>query len=230
LENGTKEKKQPVPYISWKTFTSFMANMKGQLPAQIDTSILTNLSGTTRSQLLSALKSLNLIDQDGTVLDRLKSLSDAFNTPEWKQELAAFLQDAYTGVIGDLDVTAATPAMLRDRFKNFGGVEGTTIDNAMRFFISGLKEAEVPFSRHLVVRSSRAGVTARHRQTGPRRGTEEGEEEAEVPPEGTFRIPFDVVGLPGSVVLAEEVDPEQWKAISEYVATVISYRQRTRKP
>src|SRR5258707_5409805 len=45
--------------------------------------------------------------------------------------------------------------------------------------------------------------------------------------EGTFRVPFDVLGLVGAVILPEEIDVEQWKAASDYVATVIGYRLRS---
>lgn len=228
MENGAQEKRLPTPYIAWKTFTSFLANMKGKLPEQIDASVLTSMSGTARSQLLSALKFLDLIASDGTVKDSLKKLSGASNTPKWKEELGTFLKVAYVSVIGDLNILTATPAMLRERFKNFGGVEGTTIDNAMRFYISSLKEAEVPFSPHLAVRAPRAPSSIRRRTTGRDSEPDEREDEAE-PPEGTFRVPFDLLGVSGSVVLPEDINGEQWKALSDYVATVIDYRQRARK-
>ncbi len=49
MENGAKEKKSAVPYIPFKTFTSFLANMKGKLPDQIDASVLLNMSGTAEA-------------------------------------------------------------------------------------------------------------------------------------------------------------------------------------
>lgn len=228
MENDAKEKRLPAPYIAWKSFTSFLANMKGKLPEQIDTSVLTTMSGTAKSQLLSALKFLDLIWPDGTVKDSLKKLSETYNTPKWKEVLGAFLKNAYGSVITDLNIVTATPAMLRERFKNFGGVEGTTIDNAMRFYISGLKEAEIPFSPHLVVRASRGTTGTKRRSTGRASEPDEPENETE-PTEGTFRVPFDVLGVVGAAFIPEDIDVEQWKAVSDYVATVIGYRLRARK-
>lgn len=229
MENGAKDKQAPAPYISWKTFVAFLANMKGKLTEQIDTSVLRSMSGTARSQLLSALRFLNLIAPDGTVKDSLKELSEAYDTPEWKAVLAAFLKRAYGGVIGDLNVAAATPAMLRERFKARGGVEGTTIDNAIRFYISGLKEADIPFSPHLAIRAARVSNSPRRRSGGRPAVEDESDEGAETP-EGTFRVPFDLLALPGSfVVLPENMDTDRWQALSEYVASVIAYRQRVRK-
>jgi hypothetical protein len=226
MEKSTKEKRPAAPYISWKTFTSFLDSMKGKLPGQIDASVLTKMSGSARSQLLSTLRFLDLIALDGTVKDKLKNLSEVYDTPHWKEGLAAFLTAAYSDVIGNLDIVAATPAMLRDRFKNFGGIEGGTVDNAMRFYISGLKEAEVHFSSHLVVRARSTGT----RKRGARSiETEDDSDEMALPPQGAFRIPFDLLGVAGSAILPNDVDDNQWKAISEYVSTVIGIRQRARK-
>jgi hypothetical protein len=229
MENEAKTKNPAMPYIPFRTFTSFLANMKGKLPDQIDSSVLTNMSGTARSQLLSALKSLNLITTEGAVQDGLRKLSDAYNTPKWKEALAVFLKQAYGGVIGDLNIVSATPSMIRDRFKNFGGVEGGTVDSAIRFYISGLKEAEVPFSPHLVIRAPRATVPGGRKRNASRTFQEE-PDVGEDPPEGTFRISFDLLGLTGAAAfLPDDIDNKQWEAVSEYVATVIGLRQRARR-
>lgn len=115
MPNDTQEKKAPAPYISWKTFTSFISNITNKVPAQIDSSILRNMSGTARSQLLSALRFLDLIDADGITQDSLKKLADAYNG-DWKGVLAQFLHHSYKKVVGDLNLDTATPAMLRERF------------------------------------------------------------------------------------------------------------------
>src|SRR5271167_4302785 len=148
MATDTQEKKAPTPYISWKTFTSFIASIHGKVPAQIDPSILRNMSGTVRSQLLSALKFLELVDADGITQDSLKKLADAYNGEQWKTALAQFLRHSYRKVIGDLNLDTATPAMLRERFRSNGGVDGGTVDLALRFYLIGLKEADVKFSDH----------------------------------------------------------------------------------
>ena len=230
MENETKSKNPPMPYIPFRTFTSFLANMKGKLPDQIDNSVLTNMSGTARSQLLSALKSLDLVSIEGAVKDGLRELSHAYNTPKWKEILAAFLKHAYAGVIGDLNIVSATPAMVRDRFKNFGGVEGGTVDSAIRFYISGLKEAEVPFSPHLVIRAPRTTAPGGSRKRNASRASQEEPDVGEDPPEGTFRVSFDLLGLVGAAAfLPDDIDVKQWEAASEYVSMVIGLRQRARK-
>jgi Family of unknown function (DUF5343) len=229
MENGAKEKRPPSPYIAWKTFTSFLGNMKGKLPPRIDNSVLMNMSGSSRSQLLSALRFLNLIDTNGTVTDTLRELSSAYNTADWKKILATFIQRSYVTIVADLDVGVATPAMLRERFKTHGGLEGSTVDAAIRFFISGLKEAGLPVSPHLSVRAPRGSGT-RKRTGGGGRAIESDDmgNEAE-PPEGTFRVSFDVLDVAGAAFLPNDIDGKQWSAVSDYVAMIIGLRERARK-
>lgn len=222
-----KEKRPPAPYISWKTFMSFIENMRGKVPIQIDSSVLQSMSGTARSQLLSALRFLDLIESDGTVKDSLHQLADSYNTENWKPELQKFISHAYGKIIGDLKLTAATPAMVRDRFKNFGGVEGGTVNSALRFYLSALNEADVPYSPHLVVRQrAPRGSAMRKRITLKATTGEEEDEEFEIP-EDTFEISLNILGVGGKLLLPEDLVPEQWEAISAYVKMVIGLRQRT---
>ena len=226
MNNDAQEKRQSVPYISWKTFTAFIASIHGKVPAQVDASILRNMSGTARSQLLSALKFLNLIDAEGITQDSLKKLSDAYNTEQWKPVLSAFLGNSYRRVVGDLNLDTATPAMLRERFKNNGGVDGGTIDSALRFYLSALKEGGIPFSDHLVIRQrAPKGTGGTRRRTVTKATANDDEEEPEVEiPEGTFPVPFDVLDLSGCAYLPEDISLDQWEAISGYVKMVIGFR------
>jgi hypothetical protein len=227
MDNGTQEKKQPAPYISWKTFTSFVANIHGKVPAQIDPSVLRNMSGTARSQLLSALKFLDLIDVDGTTKDRLKKLADSYNSEQWKPQLHDLIAHAYARVVNGLNITAATPAMLRERFRNAGGVDGGTVDSAMRFYLGALKEADISFSPHLVMRQrAPRGSTTRRRGALKMTDGEEEEEEFDIH-EDTFEVSLRILGVNGKLLLPEDLRPEQWEAISEYVKMVIGLRQRT---
>jgi len=230
MANDTQEKKVPAPYISWKTFTSFIASIHGKMPAQIDPSILRNMSGTARSQLLSALKFLELVDADGITQDSLKKLADVYNGEQWKPALAQFLRHSYKKVIGDLNLESATPAMLRERFRNNGGVDGGTVDLALRFYLSALKEADIKFSDHLIVRQ-RAPKGSGTRKRASTKPSDAQEDDSDIViPEGTFEVSFNVLGLSGSAFLPEDLSPEQWDAISAYVKMVLGFRQQAQKP
>jgi hypothetical protein len=227
MASDEQGKKAPTPYIAWKTFIAFIASIHGKVPAQVDASILRNMSGTHRSQLLSALKFLNLIDADGIAQDNLKKLADIYNTEQWKPALAQFLGHAYKHVVTDLNLDSATPAMLRDRFKSNGGVDGGTVDSALRFYLSGLKEAEVKFSDHLNIRQrAPKGNGTRRRAVKTALSDEHDNGDGFEPPEGTFEIPFAVLGVDGSVFLPEDVSQDRWSAISQYVDMVIGLRSK----
>jgi hypothetical protein len=225
MANDTQEKKQVAPYISWKTFIAFIASIHGKVPAQVDASILRSMSGTARSQLISALKFLDLIDTDGITQDSLKKLADSYNSEQWKPDLAQFIGNSYRRVTGDLNMDTATPAMLRDRFRNNGGVDGGTVESAMRFYLTALKEAGVQFSDHLVVRqrAPKGGGTRRRTTTKPATDVQDEEPEIEVP-DGTFEVSFDPLGLPGSAYLPEDISTDQWEAISGYVKMLLGFR------
>jgi hypothetical protein len=224
MATDAQDKKQPAPYISWKTFNAFIASIHGKVPAQIDSSILRNMSGTARSQLLSALKFLDLIDTDGTTRDSLKKLAEVYNGEQWKPALVNFLRGAYAKVVGDLNLNTATPAMLRERFRNNGSVDGGTVDLAVRFYLSALKEAGVPFSDHLVVRqrAPKGSGTRKRRDNDP-----DLLEDDEGP--DTFRITWEVLELRGGVSLPKDIELPQWKTISDYVETMLGFRIRARK-
>jgi hypothetical protein len=191
---------------------------------------LRNLSGTARSQLLSTLKFLELIDADGITQDSLKKLADVYNGEHWKPALGQFLRHAYKKVVGDLNLETATPAMLRERFRVNGGVDGGTVDLALRFYLSGLKDADIKFSDHLVVRQrAPKGSGTRKRGTKATETTRDDADEIQIP-EGTFEIPFGVLGISGSAFLPEDFLPEQWDAVSAYVKMVLGYRLQAQKP
>jgi hypothetical protein len=120
--------------------------------------------------------------------------------------------------------------MLRERFRVNGGVDGGTVELALRFYLSALKEAEVKFSEHLIVRQRAAkGSGTRKRSSAKATDTREDDEEIVIP-EGTFEVPFSVLGIAGSAYLPEDLSPEQWDAISAYVKMVLGYRQQAQKP
>ena len=143
--NNPKQKHRPLLILHGKP-SQVSSGIFKVVPAQIDASVLKSLSGTARSQLLSALRFMHLIDGDGIPSEGLKKLADAVSTPEWSTKLAEFLTEAYKPIIKGLDLKTATPKMLAESFKKFGGVEGGTVELALRFFLIGMKEAGVELS------------------------------------------------------------------------------------
>ena len=66
------------PYVSYRTFRNFLELLKEGLPARIDRSVwVPRYSGTTGQQLMTALKSLLLINENGTPTEKLENLEFA---------------------------------------------------------------------------------------------------------------------------------------------------------
>lgn len=208
----------PAPYIAWQTFTGFLRNIQGKVPAQIDASVLKNLSGTARSQLLSALRFLRLIDSDGIPDEKLNKLADAIITSEWPAVLSKFLTAAYEPIIKGIDLKTATPKMLTESFKKFGGVEGGTVELSLRFFLVGMKEAGVELSPYLVVRQ-RAIRRPSRMKSNPEPESDEPETL-----EGKFQIPFSIIDQEGYIQLSKAITIEDWNKIAEYVQFVVGLR------
>ena len=66
---------QPPPYVSYKTFKSFIISLEQRLPCRIDRSYWGEMfSESTGTQLMSASLFLNLIDVKARPMPRLKLL------------------------------------------------------------------------------------------------------------------------------------------------------------
>jgi hypothetical protein len=217
------------PYISWKTFMGFVEDCKDQgIPGRIDASVLTKLSGTYRSQLVTGLKSLNLIAGDGTPTQAFELLVDSYKTDKWKTELTDTIAAAYTPILGNFDPKTATPGLLRERFRTGGKIEGDTVEKATRFYLSALKEAGVPFSPRLEFRerAPRNAVGRRASKVKPvieGSAVAAGETGAQIPP-GTIEIRLDLLRLEGFLILPEEISVTQWERVNSYVKNLIELR------
>lgn len=53
------------------------------------------------------------------------------------------IKSAYADILGDLDIATATDKRVRDLFKDAGGVEGSMLARAVRFYIKAAREAAI---------------------------------------------------------------------------------------
>src|SRR5688572_27056291 len=130
MPNPEPERPLP-PYIPWATFTSFLDHLKSAgVPNRIDRTIMpTTYPGGLKGQVKSALRFLGLIGPGEATAPALKSLVDTVGTDSWAGSLNAILTAAYYPVIGELDLTAATPGQVREKFKDYG-TDGQMLDKS----------------------------------------------------------------------------------------------------
>jgi Family of unknown function (DUF5343) len=229
-EDNQKDAIDIPPYLPWPTFIAFVEKLnKTAVPNRIDPTLIKNLSGTAQSQLLSALKYLGLTNGNGAVTDKLKTLVKAYGTPNWAEALSEHFMDSYSELIGTLDLDTATPGELKERFREYGGIEGDTVEKAMRFYLNALKDAGVSYSPHLKIRQRAARGTGQRRRKAVTGGGAVNEafgdngDYGDPPiPEGTIKLPFPLPNKPlTTLILAEGISEAEWSMIDGYVRNYI---------
>lgn len=140
------------PYVAFEPLVTFTGQLsKTVVPTVIDKGLMTSMSGATQSHLMSAMRTLGLLDADNASTQALHDLVKAHGTPEWPEALRRVIDGYYSTIMGDVDITTATAKQVRDRFKE-AGVDGSMADRAIRFFIKAMEEAKMEFSPHIKVR------------------------------------------------------------------------------
>ena len=144
------------PYMSYQRFESFIASLHGRtLPPRIDRTLMQRMSGGEQSQVRIALRFLGLTQgDDNLVTETFRALVLAYTLPtvppaqqteDWKQKLAAIVKSAYGPIIDGLD-DAATQGQLDERFRTRGGLAGSSLVKAVRFFLAIAGEAGITMS------------------------------------------------------------------------------------
>ena len=123
------------------------------------------MSGSGRSQLMSALRFLKLVENDCEVTEILRDLVSSYKTEAWSKCLGDTFNQSFQDIVNDLDLQSGTDAQLENAFKTRGNVEGHLLTNAVRFYLAFLKEAGITYSPHFGVRR----VTAKSKTRKPRK-------------------------------------------------------------
>jgi len=138
------------PYVSYRTFRNFLEWLGAGIPARIDRSFWgQRLSGGSGTQLMTALRVLNLIDpqhRPTQSLDRLVQSTGA----DRRRFLRELLERHYAPVFA-LDLRRATRAQFHESFRTFGTREGV-IAKCEAFFIQAAQDAGVELSSFILAR------------------------------------------------------------------------------
>jgi hypothetical protein len=152
-----REQVKPVPpYVSWRTFETFLQSLKQGVPSRVDRTLMPSLSGSVSSQVQHALRFLGLVEQDGTCTDKLTALVDALKKGEESEDyavaLAGVLREAYGFLFANggsaFDLERATQGALVEKFRSTGA-SGETVPKVVNFFLNAAKAAKVPLSPHI---------------------------------------------------------------------------------
>lgn len=229
--------RHPPAYVPYDTFEHFIGTLKqvGVTPDGIDRSHMPRMSGALQSHLVAALKFLQLTTPTGQRMDALDRLVQAHGTDGWKASLAAVVEPAYAPIIGDLNLKTGTARKLREKFKEASGLDGATLDKAIRFYLKALKATGAEVSPHFFVRKApakRASSNGRTKAEPPR--PSEGEPPAEdqhpsdsPPPRRqgtiTIQIPFPVGRPQGSIIVPQDLKEADMAMVEAALVMVRAY-------
>jgi hypothetical protein len=139
--------------------------LKQGIPARIDRSVMSSMSGALQSQLTTTLRYLNLIKVTGQPTDALVKLVNS-EGPERVKAMREIIIASYPFLFAEsFDLKSATPRMLEEQFGAMGA-SGGTLSKCMNFFLAAAKEAGIETSPHL--KPQRGPRQARTRQRGTR--------------------------------------------------------------
>jgi hypothetical protein len=222
--DGKSERSYTPAYIPIQSFLSFVESLDPKaMPRSIDRSMMPNYSGGVQKKLMSALTFLGLIRPGGEITDQFCKLVEAkADSEQYKAVLGHTIAAAYAAIVRNLDVGTATAKQLTDAFRE-GGVDGTTLHEAIRFYVKARQTAGLPVSKYIsdgkigtlaTKTADKNGSKPRNvkRTLPPAQGDREevhckpnpsSEQHPPTPP-GMIRIPIHVPGKPEGVVIVHD--------------------------
>ena len=138
------------PYVSYRTFRNFLELLKEGLPARIDRSVWgPRYSGTTGQQLMTALKALNLINENGTPNNSLENLVNS-NGTQRQLLIKNILEEKYSEIF-QIDLVRATRSQFNEIFRSVGINDGI-LNKCQLFFIQACPDAGIELSSYILAR------------------------------------------------------------------------------
>lgn len=183
-----ESKGRTIPYASFISVSNFLERLSGldtPPPDHIDRSMLSSMSGSNQTALIGSLEFLGLIAPGtGKTQPHLEALVEARKRgeTEWREALLAVLEEAYSGVVGDLNVQTTTPGKLEEAFRNAGMTAPGMLEKAIRFYVKALQAAGVRLPEHLQKTKRRTTRKVRSTPKTPRSPARSSEKE-KTPPE-----------------------------------------------
>ncbi len=164
-------RKRLPPYVSYRTFQNFLDRLQQGIPARIDRSYWSDrLSGSTGTQLMSALRFLGLIDANGTPTSRLRLLAQAKGAQR-TEILRQLTSEAFIFLQGSFDSQSGTYAQLEEAFHSTFELTDGVRRKCVKFFVALASDAGMPLSPFIIKRLRSVRGSTGTKPTIRRRGT-----------------------------------------------------------
>lgn len=139
-----KEEKRTAVYIPFATLLTAIETLEQGLPSRLHKSVWASFSGGVQAQVISAFKFLRLIDDAGNVQPALHGLID--DREKRNESLREVIADAYPAII-TLAQENSSQNDLEEAMRKYG-VQGMTLDKAIRFYLQAADVVGLPTSPH----------------------------------------------------------------------------------
>ncbi len=155
-----RNRKRSPPYVSYRSFRTLLEELQRGIPARMDRSYWGDkFSGSTGTQLMSALRFLNLIDSSGIPTSQLKDLVVAKGVikidilKKISQESFSFLTS------NSFESDKATYAQLEETFHECYQVDRDVARKCIKFFTELANDAGIPLSPYITKKSKNSRHT-----------------------------------------------------------------------
>jgi hypothetical protein len=147
--------KAPPFYGSYALFERAVSYWKKNgTPKRFASASIRNAVGTDASRIISGLRGLDWIDDDGLPSKSFKAAVDAYGEESWYLALRTAVEQAYSFI--PTPWSDLTSASLRGAFRNFIGRETSIIPNAETFFLTAAVAARIELPDTFANRISRS--------------------------------------------------------------------------
>ena len=150
---ASESPKYPMPpYVPYSTFSSFISGLAEHemIPSHVDKSLMTKMSGSGQSAMVSALKSLKLVNADSEPENRLKELVSPASPETYKVTLTQIIQETYAFLFeSGFNLQNTTSNQVESKFREAVGASGSTLTKCISFFLSACESAGIAVSPHV---------------------------------------------------------------------------------
>jgi hypothetical protein len=147
----SQSKKAAPPYVSYKTFRNFIERLETEMPARIDRSYWGDIfSGSVGTQLVSALRFLDLIGDSDQPTERLRQLARTRGENR-RLLLKSIAQESFSFVMqSGIDLKNATYAQLQESFQGNFQLTDDVCRKCLKFFISMANDSGIELSPFII--------------------------------------------------------------------------------
>jgi hypothetical protein len=164
-----RDKKALPPYVSYRTFRNFIDGLETGIPDRIDRSYWGDrYSGSSGTQLMTALRFLGLVDGTGIPTTRMRQLVSAKGAQ--RSEILKQIGHTAFDFLSErsFDPRGATYSQLEEAFYNNYQVTGDVARKCIKFFISLENDAGVPLSPFIMKRTKTIRASTGRKKTATR--------------------------------------------------------------